>query len=95
FEFPLIETEHAADFAELKDTPAFKELFPETGQLTLSVDKSGVKHVLSHQILHAAFYRVEIQTENDALKKYLKIKKNTLERYPVPKLIHNYLSEMV
>jgi A/G-specific adenine glycosylase len=94
FELPLIETERPVDFAELKELPAFKKLFQDAGQPAFSVDKSGVKHVLSHQILHATFYTVEIQLENAALKNYLKLHENTLDNYPVPKLIHNYLLEM-
>jgi A/G-specific adenine glycosylase len=94
FELPLIETERMMDFVELQDTPAFKKLFHGAGTSVLTVEKSGIKHVLSHQILHASFYRVEIQTENAALNKYLKIEKNTLDDYPVPKLIYNYLSEL-
>jgi A/G-specific adenine glycosylase len=95
FELPMIETEQPMDFVELKERPAFKKLFQDTGQPVLSVEKSGVRHVLSHQILHATFYKAEIQMENAALRKYLKIQEKDLENYPVPKLIHNYLSEIV
>ncbi|MDR2139803.1 MAG: A/G-specific adenine glycosylase [Tannerella sp.] len=95
FELPLIETERTMDFAELRETPAFRKLFNATGTSALTVEKSGVKHVLSHQILYATFYRAEIQTENAALRDYLKIEKSTLGNYPVPKLIYNYLSETV
>ncbi|MDR2764055.1 MAG: A/G-specific adenine glycosylase [Tannerella sp.] len=95
FELPMIETERTMDFAELQETEAFKKLFNATGIPVLTIEKSGIKHVLSHQILHATFYRAEIQTENATLKKYLKIEKNTLDDYPVPKLIYNYLSEII
>jgi A/G-specific adenine glycosylase len=91
FELPLIETDRPMDFSELKKTPVFENLFRETGQAVWSAGKNGVKHVLSHQILHASFYRVEIRNENAALKKYLKIPLTTLGDYPIPKLIYNYL----
>ncbi|MDR3267914.1 MAG: A/G-specific adenine glycosylase [Tannerella sp.] len=94
FELPLIETERSVDFAELKELPAFKKLFQDTGQPVLSVDESGIKHVLSHQILHVTFYKVEIQTENAALKKYLKLPEDSLDSYPVSALIHKYLSKV-
>ncbi|MDR2041701.1 MAG: A/G-specific adenine glycosylase [Tannerella sp.] len=95
FELPLIETEQTMDFAGLQETPAFGKLFRGAGTPVLTVEKSGIKHVLSHQVLHATFYRVELQKESAALKNYLKIEKNALDDYPVPKLIYNYLSEVV
>jgi A/G-specific adenine glycosylase len=95
FEFPLIETERAMDFAELQETQAFKNLFSGIAAPVFSVEKSGIKHVLSHQILHTTFYRAEIQTENVALKKYLRIEKKAIDDYPVPQLICKYLSEIV
>ena len=95
FELPLIETEQATDFSELQEMPTFRELFHETGRIVLSVRKSGIKHVLSHQVLHTTFYRVEIQKENAALKKYLKVEKNALDSYPFPILIYKYLPEVL
>ncbi|MDR2470319.1 MAG: A/G-specific adenine glycosylase [Tannerella sp.] len=94
FELPLIETEQAMDFAGLQETDAFKQLFDETGELSLSLVKNGIRHVLSHQVLHTTFYRAEIRKENAGLKKFLKTEKNALERYPVPQLIHKYLPEI-
>jgi A/G-specific adenine glycosylase len=95
FELPLIETEHPMDFAELKETPAFKELFGETGDAVWSVEDSGVRHVLSHQILHATFYKVEIRAEPyTLLYMYEKTPITAVGDYPVPKLIYNYLSKM-
>jgi A/G-specific adenine glycosylase len=91
FELPLIETDRPMDFNELGKTPAFKKLFQETGELVWAVGENGVKHVLSHQILHASFYKVEIQHENAALEKYLKVPLAMLGDFPISKLIYNYL----
>ncbi|MDR0395041.1 MAG: A/G-specific adenine glycosylase [Tannerella sp.] len=87
YEFPLIETAACMDFAELKGEKAFNELFRGTGEPVISLAANGVKHVLSHQILHATFYRVDVQIENVALKKYLKIPLSALDEYPFPRLI--------
>lgn len=94
YEFPLIETERPADFAELQQTVAFRRLFDGAGDLSVSVDLSGVKHVLSHQILYATFYRVEIAEEIPALRDYLRIPLSDIDRYAVPRLIHLYLERL-
>ena len=58
YEFPLIETDKAADFAELAATAAFRELLGNgRWHLRRSVTMPG--HQLSHQLLHAVFHRIE------------------------------------
>ena len=92
YEFPLIETDKAMDFAELQTTDAFRRLFAGAGRLNVSADLQGVKHVLSHQILYTAFYRIE--REGDALKSYLPVATDDVEKYAVPRLIHIYLEKL-
>ena len=94
YEFPLIETERPMDFAELQQTAAFRRLFDGAGDLSVSVDLSDVKHGLSHQVLYAAFYRVEIAKENRALRGFLRIPVSDIDRYAVPRLIHLYLERL-
>lgn len=94
YEFPLIETDKAMDFAALQATDAFRRLFERAGRLNVSVDLQGVKHVLSHQILYAAFYRIEIERENDALNAFLPVARGDVEKYAVPRLIHIYLEKL-
>lgn len=92
FELPMIETAQPADFAELKETDEFKRLFPPDSHAIFTPDKGDVRHVLTHQVLHAAFYRVEIRTESEALKNCLRISLQEIGDYPVPILIHKYLA---
>ncbi|MDR1524084.1 MAG: A/G-specific adenine glycosylase [Tannerella sp.] len=92
YEFPLIESDVPADFAELQEKTTFTELFRETGQPAISLEIKNRKHVLSHQVLYATFYKVEIQKENAALKKYLKIPLSALDEYPFPRLVSAFLS---
>ena len=94
YEFPLIETDRAMDFTELQATEAFRRLFEGAGRLDVSADLQGVKHVLSHQVLHAAFYRIEIERESDALKAFLSVVAGDLEKYAVPRLVHIYLEKL-
>ena len=94
YEFPLIETEQPADFAALQETDAFRHLFDGAGKLNVSVDIPEIKHVLSHQVLHTAFYRVEIEKISDALNSYLAVPYKDIERYAVPRLVHIYLEKL-
>lgn len=94
YEFPLIETEEAMDFAGLQQTETFRRLLGEAGKLQMSIDLSGIKHVLSHQILYAAFYRVEIERPTPALQTYLSVPLEEVEKYAVPRLIHIYLEKL-
>lgn len=92
FEFPLIETDQAMDFELLQATEEFGKLFSKVDQPVFSVAKSGVKHVLSHQILYVTFYKVVIQAENGALEQYVKTPIVSIDHYPVSQLTHNYLT---
>lgn len=94
YEFPLIETDGPADFSELQGTAAFRNLFDGAGALRMTVELSGIKHVLSHQILYATFYRVEIERVGEALENYLPVSAVAVDNYAVPKLIHIYLEKM-
>ena len=93
YELPLIETEQSMELAEIIQTDAFKKLFRNTGELSISVlEKNGIKHVLSHQILHAKFYQIEIRTPDFCLDKFLKVPLGNMDDYAVPRLIHRFLT---
>lgn len=94
YEFPLIETEHALDFAGLRETEAFQGLLGEAGRLDITLGMSNVKHTLSHQILYASFYEVRIEKVPDILGRYLSLPCAELERYAVPRLIHIYMEKL-
>lgn len=95
FEFPLIETEKPVDFAELQQTEAFRTLFEGIDDLHITAGMTGRKHVLSHRIIYADFYRVEIRMEGKGLHPYRKIPVEEIEKYAIPRLIHIYLENLV
>lgn len=67
YEFPLIETDHAMDFSGLCETQAFRNLLGDAGKLSITQGLSNVKHTLSHQILYASFYQIEIELVPESL----------------------------
>lgn len=86
YEFPLIETDKAVDFAELAATAAFRELLGNgRWHLRRSVTMPG--HRLSHQLLHAVFHCIEC----DALPAFPSVETAALGGYALPRLVDRYL----
>lgn len=57
YEFPSIETAEGAAIDQLQNQPEFQDYFE--GNIVLTPVGSVVKHILSHQNIHARFYMVE------------------------------------
>lgn len=53
-----------------------------------------MKHVLSHQILHAAFWRVKLPARSQRPKRWIAVPASALHHHAVPRLIERYLSEL-
>ncbi|MCD8193019.1 MAG: A/G-specific adenine glycosylase, partial [Tannerellaceae bacterium] len=88
YEFPLIETGQPCDLSALQQTENFRRLFEGCGKVELTVDTSNTKHVLSHQVLYASFYRVTIEKAGPGLEAYLPVKRADLDKFAVSRLIH-------
>jgi A/G-specific adenine glycosylase len=97
YEFPLIETPGPADFAGLQATEGFRSLFRGAGRIGVSAVLPEIKHILSHQILYAAFYRIDIKAEEAGslplLPSCLPVPSGSLGDYAVPRLIRIYLEK--
>ena len=94
YEFPMIETASPMDFAALCRTEAYRDLLGEAGNLTVSVGLLNQKHVLSHQILYASFYEIEIERVMKSLDRYISLPSDQIEKFAVPRLIHIYLEKL-
>lgn len=94
YEFPLIETDSALSFEELQQTGEFRRLFDGAAPLDITIERPKEKHVLSHQILYATFYRVKISRKSEALSTFLCIPENEIGQFAVPRLIHIYLEKL-
>ena len=90
FEFPLIETNEPSSALTILQSSAFKKLFGDN-----AVFKGGhgpVKHLLSHQRIHAQYVFIEEFEEHFKNEKqwfYADIE--TLEQFAMPKLIFGFL----
>lgn len=94
YEFPNIETKEQMDFENLQSTTDFQRMFDDTGRLDIIPELSNVKHVLTHQVLFATFYKIQIERMNEALQHYLQITSENIDLYAFPRLIHIYLDKL-
>lgn len=92
YELPLVETEKELTIGELQKDERFKALFEATLNVKIQYIRQ-IKHVLSHQIIYAIFYKVEV-SEIRLDKDYLKIAAVDVDDYPVSRLVHKYLEEL-
>lgn len=94
YQLPLIETTQKVSINELQENKLWINIF---NHCELEIDPSPVekKHILSHQKIHARFYKIKIKNLNGTLvKKYQKIHLNELQNIGVPKLIENYIAQI-
>ena len=87
YQFPLLESE------KIIDDQAQEKFLNEHG-----IEKNAVifeseifKHILSHIVIFARFYMVKLD-RIDNFKSYLKITKEELEEFPMPRIIHRFLN---
>lgn len=92
FELPLVETKDDLSLEELSLENDFVKLLEDADDIRIK-NVFQIKHVLSHQIIYARFYRVEVKgilLSDD----YLKIKTKDVDDYPVSRLVHKYLERL-
>lgn len=87
YQFPLIESDITINHNDLISTKEFNNLFLEKTSISLFNTKE-IVHKLSHQHLHTQFWIVETEHLASAV-----IKWSTIEEYPVPVLIANFLKD--
>ncbi len=89
YDFPLIETGKKLDIRGLIRLKSWKDLFMNT-EITIKNVSDEYRHQLSHQIIHAWFIEMEV---NSPLKTIpaREIEYETIDQYPLPRLIEKYL----
>lgn len=87
YQFPLIETDTKINEKELITSKEFIDLFPEETTISLFNPKE-IIHKLSHQHLYTNFWIVETASNQNA-----KIPWKTVQSFPVPVLIANFLAQ--
>lgn len=95
FEPPLVEADRDLSEEELLASASFRSLLAEGVVFQLRLLQRGVKHVLSHRVLHANFYELLLPEDSPSLPGYQKVRTEELEHYAVPRLIYVFLEKYV
>lgn len=93
YELPLIETDMQIDTDMLflhPDFQAWKTIMP---CYTYKGAVKGIKHVLSHRVLHATFYELEVGNGLSCPDGYVVVPFSELNNYALPRLVERYLQE--
>ncbi|MDD2243478.1 MAG: A/G-specific adenine glycosylase [Dysgonamonadaceae bacterium] len=94
YEFPLIETTEQTSIIEITENMQYMKLFGLLSHIEL-IQIHSMKHILTHQIIFATFYKIKIPTtEKFAISNdFLSIKEEDIDKYPISRLIHKYLEK--
>ncbi|GAA6242266.1 A/G-specific adenine glycosylase [Bacteroides fragilis] len=95
FEFPLIETPEAVSEEEFPVLPEFRAMFAEGETPIVRLVCRDVKHVLSHRVIYANFYMVDLPENSQSFTSYQKIKADELEQYAVSRLVHAFIEKYI
>ena len=89
YEWPLIEAD-----SEIvpEESAAFKDLFAGEAIREVRQVATGVKHVLSHRVIHAACYEVVLHNPEAQMKGYLRVPTEDLNKFAFPRLISRFFS---
>jgi len=88
FDFPLIETVNPKSPGKIMLTEEWTSVFSGIKVTRLKVSQI-YRHILTHQVILAKFYQVEIP--ESTIFPFIKVNINDLSIYPVPKLVEKYL----
>ena len=95
YELPLIETDEVVSVDMLLqhvDFEAWHSLIP---YYIYKGHVGGIKHVLSHRVLHATFHAIEVQGALPYREGYVYVPFDALNDFALPRLIERYLAERV
>lgn len=95
FEFPLIETPEAVSEEEFPALSEFRAMFAEGETPIVRLVCRDVKHVLSHRVIYANFYMVDLPENSQSFTSYQKIKADELEQYAVSRLVHAFIEKYI
>ena len=94
FDFPLLETKEPIH--EFKKLPlsSLNKVFSER-KITIKNISSPYKHILSHQKIYAIFWHIQANQHELFDKNHISVPITKIHKYPVPKLIDNYLKTIL
>ena len=90
YEYPLIETPEETDFIEIQRTDEYRKLFDGVGKITFLGQPYTCRHVLTHRVIYATFYTVEVESFPVSLSHLTPIAVANVEQFAVSRLTELY-----
>lgn len=91
YELPLIETSTEMTTDDLLGSPEFAKWQSQLPRYVYKGCMKGVKHVLSHRVLHVSFHELEVRNSLCCPEDYLLVPFDELDHYALPRLIERYM----
>ena len=93
FELPLLETAVPATEEDVKGSPWWRQFFPNGDGAIFAGSPRMLKHLLSHQTIHAVFYPIMVNKEAAVRlgKAYRQVSAADFDLLPKPRLIQHFL----
>ena len=92
YEFPLIESDDKIEIESLMNQKKLQDFF-YSGSVTVGNISAWKIHILSHQRIHYRFIKIQITNHIAEYPDYIKVKKEDVFHFAVPKLLETYLIE--
>jgi A/G-specific adenine glycosylase len=92
YDFPMIETLEELSEEKLFSSSEWKERYSED-QFRLTYQTHQYKHILTHQVIFARFYIIQLVERLNPGLPYMLVPLEEIKKYPVPRLIEEFLNE--
>ncbi len=93
FEFPFIETENEISIENLITQTEFQGTISITDQAIIENVSDWKIHILSHQRIHYRFIRIQLTDKFHVTEDLIRVNKEDIFNFAVPKLLETYLNE--
>lgn len=93
FEFPLIEAEHLLEEKEIINNEFTLSLIKESNSIVTLKKTAPIKHILSHQTIHAQFISIQVSKLTCESKKLQTVKLSDIDQFAVSRLTEIFLEK--
>ena len=93
FEFPFIETEDEISIENLTTLTEFRKIISVADQAIIENVSDWKIHILSHQRIHYRFVRIQLTDKINGTEDFIRVNKEDIFNFAVPKLMETYLNE--
>ncbi len=93
YEFPVVETAVKTEIDKLVGEPFFSEITDTASKLQIENISDWKIHILSHQRIHYRFIQIRLTDENVGTENLVRVNKEDIFNFAVPRLLESYMSQ--